>query len=456
MISLALLLIIGLAVVFLLERVSQVRLESVLFLALVPLVGFAFQAFFFFLLSYFGLPWPNFQLLGFLELILAVVVLLNYRGRLSVLIQELINEWITNRWFKFFTVIVVGQLFLIWYSQLHTDYLHADAITIWFLKGKIFFMEKGIPTEIVDDFQTKYPPFVPLVIASVHFFSNHLVPIAAKTLWLVIQTSLLLLLWFISKIVFEKQSWKSLLLPSLYLVTPISWMHFNIHIFGTVDLWLATYYAAALITVYLMVKTQKIGYVVFATVLIASATLIKTEGILALVLLPVILHAFLPLRPAKFRLPILSLAVIPFLMWWNFTSRFNLTDDYLSQVMDNRLGVEAYISKAVMASERLLDNLFRIQGNVFLWPLFFMSTIAVVFQAYKNRKISSALYFPFFVFAGLLLIIAAYTQNVIELDRLVNGSVGRLIAQLTPASIIALGINVNELSKAKFLRKKNS
>jgi len=453
MISLIVTVLLGLCLLLALEKRLNVTLDSLLLVALSPLVGIINQAYFLFGLSILGIPWPSRWLILALETFIIALTLWLRRDRLIRFIPRKVPG-VKNLPSLMLIGLLAAQLTYLSVATLNQDYLHGDALNMWFMKGKIFFLENSIPKDVLGDprflqlnrwgspsimgsfFVAKYPPLPSLTVAMVYLLEDGENIFTAKALWLLVHGSLLFTLWWFGQKLFGKDNWLSFSLPLLYLTIPVSWMHFGYEIFGTVDLWLATWFALAVIFLYQWLNNKEDLYAILSAFFAGAAGLTKAEGAVGLVVIPIILWLSFKAKRFNFGILPLLLSVVPPLMWWWFSRGINLPQDFFSQILTQNRSVEGIVTNLEMIGSKVIGKLFDFSEFGLLWIFFFTSLVYLLFESTKrNRRIHEWLVSGI-VMTGLLSIIGAYLLVQVGLESHIAGSITRLLSQWTPTALV--------------------
>jgi hypothetical protein len=202
-------------------------------------------------------------------------------------------------------MILIGGL----YYQLYLthDFMHADGLTYWIQRGVMFYTDGGISIDRLNNLPfnieiqlpegpepfrvlpQQYPLLLPVTIAFTFFVKNASEIMFAKWLWLGIEWATVLLLVGISRKLFCNTFLQFLPLILLYTI-PSYFMRLTLHYFGMADAWLGLFWLASVWTCYQWLQTHNRGYWWLAWIFSAGVMMIKVEGIVAVVLLPILLQ----------------------------------------------------------------------------------------------------------------------------------------------------------------------
>lgn len=393
------------------------------------------------------------------ELLVAGLVMVWCRRRIQFWWQEFKQsrqQWGWMDGVMLVTLVIISGVLVV--GQLRHEYIHSDGLTLWFMRGKVFYRDGGIvpASQLLPVFTSvneagnryaiqsmaRYPVLIPLTIAATYASVGKEAVVAAKSIWIGLYLSGLLLLWMVGRERWGGRSVKSGLGVFLVALLPVMWRHFTAHWFGGADLWLGIYYLMGVACLYWWDKKKSNSYLWLAVFMLGGATMIKVEGLVGVVAMGIIVWW------GRRRLSWLKVAglgcllVAPSLWWYRFSAQFGLQADYLGQVLTG-LGESSWLAgRARLALGEMIRALVRWQDYLVFYGI--TAIVPVMVWRQKGRRRWLGLYI--LPVAGWLFILFSYVVNNLELQSLLYASLPRLYSQWIPALAFLTVVGIGEVT----------
>jgi hypothetical protein len=346
--------------------------------------------------------------------------------------------------------IILLQAGFLGYAQLTHDYLHSDGLTLWFMRGKLFFDDKGVrvPTMVSPLFSganevngrwewqslAGYPILVSLNVAWTYLLHGREAIMEAKSLWWGMQIAMWLMLLVVARWSLGRKTWGTVGLVAAAMAVPVMWRLWTPHWFGGADLWQAGMNEVSLGCLYAWRKTGRKTYVWLAGLLLGGAAMTKVEGLAVLAALPII-YWWGWRRQRKNTLVATGLLLVPLVGWYVYAKTLPIDNSWLNLVIA-RLGMGPVIfPRFIMSLQVLLRAMVDIKLYLLVWPV---SVGVFIYSWYRGyRKYLALWVFPL---GGWLFMLFSFTFSNLEFNGLVNASLERLQAQWVPSLMLLNGV----------------
>ena len=445
----------GVAILLLIEGVSRQRFRDGVVVGVGLLVGVVFNAWFLMVTTLLVGYWTREVMMGVVGL--SVLGVMWWQRRRVV--EMIIGVGVPWRWPRpvwAVLLLIVGQVGFLAVTQLTSDYLHSDGLAIWFMKGKLFYLDGGVRPETLTHpvfgstteqgeqravgSMAKYPLLVPLNIAWTYLVADGEAVTMAKGLWVGLQASIIWFLYITGVSIFGKKSGWTVLMPVLYVFIPVMWRHFTPHWFGGADLWLAGLYLMGLGANYLWQKGEGKIYLWLAAWLLGGAAFTKIEGAVALVGGLVMLWVAGKKRGREL-LAAVPLLLVPVVGWYIYGSQLPLKENYLGQIVARLPLWQTLLGRAGRAAGVMGVELFNFKEYLGLWPMAIFLPIWAIWM--RGIKPWYKLYLLPLVGFGFIWF--SYTFNHLEFEGLVFSTLPRLYSQWIPSALFLSVLALREL-----------
>jgi len=251
-------------------------------LALSYCVGLGFMTIEMALLSFFKIPFTIaamvFAWLPFFIAAMAIGYISKGMGLLHRKAEDDGNRFsLPERFFIFGIIFEVGYAL---FRALIKPLEAYDAIAIYALKAKAFYLASSIPHDFLKVLgdpisHPEYPLLLPLAESSVYVFLGYLNDLSVKIIFPLYYIAGLVVLYFVVR----RFAVRSAALLFTFLLATIP--HFNEHAtIGYADLLLAVYYSASFFYLLIWIRERKAAFLILSFLLSALCIWTKTEGIL--------------------------------------------------------------------------------------------------------------------------------------------------------------------------------
>jgi len=318
-----------------------------------------------------------------------------------------------------------------------------DAVSIWLLKAKAFYLEQGnLPLDVLKDslyFNThpQYPLLVPFIFSAFYFLLggiNEQIIAFANPLFYI-------LVLFIAYKVFRKMNFNqtfSLLFTYIYsMLSPLLAQGGRKHS-GDADIFIVFLNWIAIFLTLNFVKTKSNKILGLIVLLIMIASQVKGEGIFLVSLL-----FFLPIK-RKTKLLAVILAFIPFLVWRLVIFKHGIPNDFyflipsLSEIFARTFNIFYYT----------LREMLKINNWYVFWPVFLVFVVFIQSKSDFVKKIITRLLFVYsFLFFCFYLLLSSPPEIYIP------PSMDRILLQLSPFYFLIFTDLVKTSLSNSFLNK---
>jgi hypothetical protein len=344
---------------------------------------------------------------------------------------------------KIFLGLIIFQIIFVTLKALALPIEAPDAVAIYAIKAKAFYLKGGIDRGILTDVSYKdshqdYPLLLPLAECFVYrvfgFLNDHLV----KIIFPLYFSSAIAIFYFILRRFIERRG--SILLAFMLSSVP------QFAAFGTngyADLLISCYYTAALLYLFVWMKERKPCYLMISALMSFSAIWTKNEGWMLFLVNAVVLTLFLMKDKAAVTKKVFIFAgyaagvimlILPFV------------------IFKNRLGLESdIISRDTLTPARMLGNIDRL-GPIFYeyqkhlfgpkrWNLAWLAVLSVFIlkakEIFKDEKAYLAL--------AIILCLTGYTAIYIitphGLGWHLSTSASRLLLHFLPVGLFLFALS---------------
>lgn len=463
--------LIGLGWTLILEKKFHQFLSLSLLFPTSFLLGLANSSFLLYLLSLLNLSWNRPFILGVCLITASYGYFIGhtlFRNHVDQLISFLKNQRFRLPLIMVSVLlsVIIGFLFEI---DLKHDFLHSDSLAYWFLRAKIFYQDKKISIDQLNNlpFNTavtdpenpqnqlgftmlQYPVMVPLTIGMNHLIYGQAAVIPAKYLWLSIELVIASMLWYLGRITFPKQRFSGFLAVLLFYTIPATGLRFSVHQFGFADIWLAGFSLMGLWYFQRWLKQRQGFHLLLAAIFLTGSVMCKMEGIVLWSLVPLFLIS-LKSHP-KLSLPALIIFLLVPLSWYLLVAQiktqtgiFNSTLGLIKTGQFNFDGAGEIIST-------YLSELINIKSQGLVWTTFLITFIYLLIT--KKSKLGSQFWVQSVTFVGLLFIISNYfiLPYTVSKITVIHQNISRFSSQWYPTLIMFTLQNLSVISP-KSLRK---
>ncbi|MBI5048065.1 MAG: hypothetical protein HZB54_03820 [Deltaproteobacteria bacterium] len=323
-----------------------------------------------------------------------------------------------------------------------------DALEIWFLKARGFFMEKKVSPEFLLNASSHadYPLLIPLSVAWIYTSMGKLNDHMAKVMYPLQYVSLLIIFHYLLKKISSRNN--ALLFTTLLSLTPMLVLHaggfpaMSVNLFvydyvGYADITLSIYFISFCGFLYLFLLNQNYLLLTIAVLFLGMGAWTKNEG-LTFALIGACLIAQYLSGELKRRLLTISVILAVFVLpWLAYRLYFGIPGEYFSNlnfyvILDNISRLSVIVN--TMGKSMFVDiTLFS-----FIWYGYILTSL-VNWRGFLHR--------PLFVLQTMLLsqcaiYIFIYMISPHDIVWHLTTSVDRLIFHLTPLALFIAGINV--------------
>lgn len=181
---------------------------------------------------------------------------------------------------KFFIIAIALQVSYVLFKAFIIPIEAYDAVAIYGLKAKIFYLSGGVPQDFFTRLgsfvpHAEYPFLVPLSEASVYIFLGNLNDLASKVIFPLYYLALLAVLYYT---VFRIAGRKTALLFTFLLATVPQISDYASN--GYADLPLAFYFSAGIMSIIFWIRSGRFKYLILSFVLSIFAAWTKPEGLM--------------------------------------------------------------------------------------------------------------------------------------------------------------------------------
>ncbi|MBI5643049.1 MAG: hypothetical protein HY954_06210 [Deltaproteobacteria bacterium] len=325
-----------------------------------------------------------------------------------------------------------------------------DAWAIWFLKGRVFFMDKGVSEGFLLDkafeyAHADYPLLMPLSIAWVFTTLGGANEMAAKALFPLQFLSMLVVFYYIV----NKASGGrvAILFTALISLTPIILVHgagFPVKIgslyagdfVGYADLSLAVYFLAAAGFIFLHLLEGKGLYVFFASIFLGLGAWTKNEGLaFAAFGFLVMLLSLIGKRGGASKAVISAGVILLFILpWYFYKSHYGIGSEYTGNIW----AAPGNVDRLGLIIPRMLRYMFL---NIGLYNFTWWAYIASIAVNYRGFFKGRNLFLNALILFQLAVYIFAYVITPSDVVWQMSTSLDRLILHLAPLAMLAAAVN---------------
>lgn len=307
-----------------------------------------------------------------------------------------------------------------------------DAVSIWFLKAKAFYLNNGhIPLDVLrDKFYLNTHPQYPLLLPFIFYIFYVLLNGINETIVAFINPLFYLLIVIVVYKLLKEMEFKttlSLILTYAYsMLSPFLAQGGRKHS-GDADIFIVFLNWLAIFFSYKFIKhrNHRFLYLLIAIIMISSQ--IKAEGILLASIL-----LFIPVSK-KLKLFSIVFSLIPFALWRMFISYYNIPNDF-------HFILPSFQEMAIRSFEIIyytLKEMAKINNWYIFWPVFLILTI---FGKRKNEFIKKFISFSLVLYSGGVFIL--YLFSSLSPNIYVPPSIDRILLQLSPFYYLILAETV--------------
>ncbi|MFA4982360.1 MAG: glycosyltransferase family 39 protein [Candidatus Omnitrophota bacterium] len=321
-----------------------------------------------------------------------------------------------------------------------------DAIAIYALKAKAFYLKGGMDHDILKNVTFKdshqdYPLLLPLAECWIYRALGNLNDFLAKALFPIFFLSATGIFYSMLKRFIKRRG--SLLFTFMLASVP------QFTVFGTnayADLPLTCYYTASLLYLFLWMKEKETPYLLLSALMSFSAAWTKNEGSMLLVINILILAIFLARDKMRFVKKAISLSVylavviVLLLPWISFKNSMALESDIVNKATITPSNVGANLG-------RVWPILYEYQKHLFgpkRWNIAWISVLVVFILKIRNVFRDEIGYIAF----AAILCIAGYTFIYIvtphDLGWHLSTSASRLMLHVLPVSMFWLALSTKK------------
>ncbi len=463
MISVVIIFILGLSIVLLIDKLTKNKTPIYLSLILSFLIGSVVAVFILFVTSFIFDIWNSSIIISALAVFL-LLISLYIRQELYELYFKVISycKQFKNVELMILMGIVILIIYFISSIQLHNSFLHSDAMSFWFVKANIFYQDQTLNIQhlFYPTFQThlpldpkyddinlsqfsfivpNYPLFTPLLITWVYIIEGSKNVIMAKSLWLFLELSLLLLLFITGKQTLRNQKFSGLIPIFIYYGIPAIAWRFTVHNFGFADIWLGTYLFASLFLIYSWMNEKKTSYLFLAGIIISGLGFIRIEGIIILAFIPLILFFKGVHYQINKKIITILISLMFFVAWKFITIHYSSENSYQDYMINSLFNYHRTINRFWGVLWITFKYLLNFKKFLIIWPIWIISIISTM---YRKKIDWNILGFNGIVMIGIGILIAHYIAAPYDIEHLVLISVDRYFGEFLPAVIFLTMINI--------------
>lgn len=319
-----------------------------------------------------------------------------------------------------------------------------DAVSIWFLKAKAFYLNNGyIPLEILkNNFYLNTHPQYPLLLPfSFYLLYTILGGMHEEILAFLNPIFYLLILIIVYKLLRKMQFSQTFTLLFTYIYSmfsPLLAQGGRKHS-GDADIFIVFINWVALFFFYEFIKTKnhKIFWILVSLVMISSQ--IKGEGLF--------LASILFFMPVSNKLKMLSIVIsfMPFLIWRFFIHYYQIPNDFyfiipsLGEIMIRSFNIFYFT----------LREMIKINNWYIFWPVFFFF---IIFSKSKNNFINKFILPSLLLYSALFFIF--YLLLSLNPEIYVPSSIDRILLQLSPFYFLIFAYSVTESKILQIMKYK--
>lgn len=356
-------------------------------------------------------------------------------------------------------VISVGVVGFLARGQLSLPYIHADALTHWFTRAKLFYVDRGVRVETLSHARfgsteevlgeasnvgslARYPIALPLMMVWNYMWAGEVGEIEGKWVFVGLELSVLFILAYTGYQLGGKKSWWPVVLVLALVAVPIHWVYWQIHWFGGADWWMAGLWLALLYCLYRYGTSKAEMYGWVAAFFVGMAAVMKVEGAVGFLgLLALWGLAGMKVSWVK-KAGWLAVAIFPYVVWWWFGQKLTVGQDYLGQVFSGiREGLFSW-ERVGTTLTSLLEAFFNWQSFLGVWIVGFAS---LGYAIYRKRVWVWWLWLVPLGFLGFLVV--SYVFNPLEVQSLIFSSMLRVMGQWVPALIFLSFVGIMDFEK---------
>lgn len=332
-----------------------------------------------------------------------------------------------------------------------------DAWFIWFLKGRVFFVDKAVSGGFLTNSlyaydHPEYPLLIPLSIAWVYTAIGHVSETAAKTIFPLQFFSMLAVFYYFTKRLWGKRA--GLVFTALLSLTPIVLIHsggFPVKIgalyagdfVGYADLAIAVYFLSACAFLYLYTQEGKAPQVILSGLFLALGAWTKNEGLAfaALGYIAILIYMLTERKGWWLKAAIIAALLIVFIAPWSiYKMGLGLKSEYTGNA-----GLSVFfgnIGRLRLVTARMLEYMFGFVALYnFTWWLYAASFV------FNLRGLARK---PLLILNAMLLSQLAvyaliYVISPNEVNWLIQTSLDRVLLHLTPLSMLIAAVNLKEV-----------
>jgi len=318
-----------------------------------------------------------------------------------------------------------------------TPIFSKDAFAMWFLKARIFFVERSIPFDILTKpfyvySSPEYPQLVPLNLAFISICLGQWNDILLR-LFFATGYAMFMLFFYGSLIRFTHKTIAAA--ACLFLLGNVHILEYATN--GYVDLTLGMFAAIATIYFQRFMDEKRSIYLMLSSFFMGSAAFVKNDGIALFVALSVTLFLFLYLTYRK-NLDMLKRSLIDFAIFiftgflifmpWQVVSASHSISSHMIKSANVLTTMAANIGRAPGIAQHFLFELYL---NTYSWQYFWIFITLFILIGRGKLRASNSKYILIFLFASLSLYFMVYILTVA--DNLAS-SFHRLLIGLAPSA----------------------
>ena len=232
-------------------------------------------------LSFFSIKFNIFSLTIFWTPFITAALLVSFKKNIFSFSQDTAaNGKPLSLWEKFFISGITVEVFYAFFRALIRPIEAYDAIAIYGIKSKIFFLAKSIPQGFFTNFKDfvphiEYPLLIPLAETSFYTFLNSLNDVLVKILFPLYYLAILMVLYYVCRRFLER---KTALLFIFLLATVPQFADYASN--GYADLPLAFYCSTSIFYLYLWAREKENSFLILSLILSALGIWTKGEGLM--------------------------------------------------------------------------------------------------------------------------------------------------------------------------------
>jgi hypothetical protein len=301
-----------------------------------------------------------------------------------------------------------------------------DVLSDWFLKAKVLYMDSQFPQPFFYDWEyqaahMQYPLLLPYAIATVYKVYGQISEVIPLVAYPFIYAILLCVAYHSLKFLVQ-DSTVALGFTYVYsMLSPLLAQGGRGHA-GNADILIALFGWITIFLVFAMIKSKRLGVLLSLWVIcVGVASQIKLEGAFLIATL-----FFLPL-PVKKKIPAISLAILPALIWMQYVQNMGFASDIVYKIPS----ITVILQRIGTIIVGITNEFSNFRNWYILWPLTLLGLyLKLPVHAYV-RKLLPALAIMGTAYIGAY-VFSFFARTEIDTYRYISSSIDRILLQLSP------------------------